>query len=81
MAMIWWICGPEMSVTGIFEDFAVCMIFLFGLYGTNGIAAAPPRSADLGRLLKRLFGKWLLAVGSLSRGFGLGGLPEVLHPL
>ena len=46
MPMVWWICGPETSVTGVFEDFAVGMIFLFGLYGTHSIATAPSRSAD-----------------------------------
>ena len=46
MPMVWWICGPETSVTGVFEYFSVCMILLFGLYGTHGIATTPPRSAD-----------------------------------
>lgn len=46
MAMIWWVCGPEASVTRVFEDFAVGMILLFGLYCTHGITTTPTRSAN-----------------------------------
>ena len=46
MAMVGWICRPETSVSGVFEDFPVCMIFLFGLHSTDGIAATPTRPAD-----------------------------------
>ena len=41
-----------------------------------------PSEADgLGRFLKRLIERWLLAVGPIPRGMRQGGLPEVRHPL
>ena len=46
MPMVGWIRRPETCVSGVFEDFSVRMVLLFGLYGTYGIATASAGSAD-----------------------------------
>ena len=46
MPMVRRICRPGTSVPGVFEDFSIRVVFLFGLYSTYGIAATPARPAD-----------------------------------
>ena len=41
MPMVRRICRPETSITGVFEDFAISMVLLFGGYGAHGIATTP----------------------------------------